>query len=226
MDATLQDAKIESSRSIEKSPVFKGNILALKIIWSLETMSVQSFARASLVAWIVLGSLQNEPRFVAARSLDSVTRQHMASPEHRFIPFDPSENLVRGGAEATAGMAGPTEAVAKNVAAEKIKNMRLFFQDMADGKLRFADVIFTILAVAAIGLSSSAMILEASLLVDVLAWTCIVVGSSAAVLQRKVSLLEGFRKITNQLRTEVNKVNESNDNLRKQNKRLAQSSKK
>lgn len=138
----------------------------------------------------------------------------------QISPIDAVYRIERGGAESA------TETVAKSILAEKVKGVQLFFQDLFEGKLQVVDVLFTIFALIAIGLAASVMVLEDGLLLDALAWTCVFMSSSAAILQRKVSLLEGFRKITNQLRSEVNKMNESNDNLRKQNQRLAKSSKK
>ena len=89
-----------------------------------------------------------------------------------------------------------------------------------------------ILAILSIGLSCSAIMIKDTsssshpLLVDGLAWTCLIVGPSAAILQRKVGLLEGMRQLTNQLRAEVNEISANNAILQSQNRRLSQNTQK
>jgi hypothetical protein len=80
----------------------------------------------------------------------------------------------------------PTEAVAKNVASTYLSSAQDFFHELTHGSLTGKEVLFTLLAIVAVALSFSAMIVEASLLVDFLAWTCIILGPSAAILQRIV----------------------------------------
>jgi len=70
------------------------------------------------------------------------------------------------------------------------------------------------------------MILETGFLVDMLAWTCAFAGPSAAILQRKVSLSESMRELTNQMREEFNKVAASNAVLQSQNRRLSKNARK
>jgi len=127
---------------------------------------------------------------------------------------------LRGGDIATAS----TKAVFKSIFFESVKQT---FQELTEGDFTWKEIVFFFLAVASVGLSFSAMILlEGSYVVDLLAWTCLVVGISAAILQRKVSLLESMRELTNQLREEVGEMTASNSVLKSQNRRLSKNTQK
>jgi hypothetical protein len=119
-----------------------------------------------------------------------------------------------------------TKAVSKGILMRFLSNAHQTLEELVSGGFTWKEALFLFLGVASIALSCAAMIQEASLLVDVLAWTCIIVGPSAAVLQRKVSLLEGMRELTNKLREEVNEMTASNSILQSQNSRLAKNTQK
>jgi hypothetical protein len=119
-----------------------------------------------------------------------------------------------------------TEAVTKSLALSFLSKFQDNLKELVSGDFGWKEILFTVLAIASIAVSCSAMIVEASLLVDVLAWICLIVGPSAAILQRKVSLLESLREITNQLREQVNQVTANNNVLQTQNRRLAKNTKK
>ena len=116
-----------------------------------------------------------------------------------------------------------TQAVSKSILSKISDTTKELF---TGGGFTWKEVFFTIMGVAALALASSAMIFEDGILVDVLAWTCVILGPSAAILQRKVGLLESLREITNELRNQVNQVSASNAALKQQNKRLEKNTKK
>ena len=160
---------------------------------------------------------------VRYNSFSSPTSGHLRKHHDKAIFF-------RGGSSSSESISDvvsdPTQAVAKNLASRLLSKLVDDIKALFQGDFSYKEIIFTIVAVAAIALSCSAMIMEASLLVDVLAWTCVILAPTAAILQRKVGLLESLREMTNQLREQVTEISANNAVLRTQNNRLAKNTKK
>lgn len=70
------------------------------------------------------------------------------------------------------------------------------------------------------------MIVEASTVVTVVGWLCIATGSSAAVLQKKLSEFETMRELTARMQEEVTSLAEENKSLCKENVKLEKSTEK
>ena len=75
-------------------------------------------------------------------------------------------------------------------------------------------------------LSTTAMVLESSLIVSMVGSICIGLGFSSAFLQKRLSELDSMRKLTNQMREKVTSLAEANTRLRRENSRLDVSTKK
>lgn len=82
---------------------------------------------------------------------------------------------------------------------------------------------FASLAVLAAATSSTAMVIEASLLVSIVGFLCISLGVSSVVLQKKLSEFETMRELTNQMKDQVSNLSETNDKLKQENSRLDES---
>eukprot|EP00542_Grammatophora_oceanica_P018365 CAMPEP_0194028336 /NCGR_PEP_ID=MMETSP0009_2-20130614/2330_1 /TAXON_ID=210454 /ORGANISM="Grammatophora oceanica, Strain CCMP 410" /LENGTH=295 /DNA_ID=CAMNT_0038667693 /DNA_START=74 /DNA_END=961 /DNA_ORIENTATION=- len=124
---------------------------------------------------------------------------------------------ARGGGTAVAST------VATSILKDQVKDAK---QSFLGGEWSTKDLIFVGLALVAGAFSASAMILEASIVVDVVAWLCLTLGASSAVLQRRLSEAETMRQLTNALNEEVNSLSQANSQLKKQNVRLDANAKK
>ena len=134
---------------------------------------------------------------------------------------------ARGGSDVVGtATTAVTQEVSKSMVRGIGESLHEAVQDIVSGNFTWKETLFLVLAMASVGLAFSSMIKTDSTLVDILAWTCAIVGPSALILQRKLALMEGMRELTNQLREEVNAMSTSNAILQSQNRRLSNNSKK